>query len=96
MHFIVTLLVCIRSYLRYSFKFRILIIRTLYVDVSSDVRIRGYFLKPKRSASRKVWGNSVLGLIGAGVASALQVRVSVMLLTVGNVKVRLSDVVKWS
>ena len=45
------LLVCSRSYLqsvlRYKYLILISIIRTLYISVSKDVRIRGYFEKPK-------------------------------------------------
>jgi hypothetical protein len=45
------LLVCIRYYLKLVLKheFAILmpVIRTLYISVSKNVRIRGYFTKPK-------------------------------------------------
>jgi hypothetical protein len=60
-----TLLACIRSYiksvLRYKFQFRIPNIRTLYIYVSKDVRIRSYFSKPKGVREQKRLGNTVPG-----------------------------------
>jgi hypothetical protein len=32
--------------------------RTLYIYVSKDVKIRGYFSKPKGFRQRKCWGNA--------------------------------------
>jgi hypothetical protein len=50
---------CTRSYikslLRYNFKYWLRIIRTHYIYASKDVRIRGYFSKPKGFREQKVW-----------------------------------------
>jgi len=64
------LLVCIRGYLIsvLGFKFLILhIIRALYIYVNKDVRIRGYFSKPKGLREQKSLGN--IGLYGYNIIS---------------------------
>jgi hypothetical protein len=56
------LLVCIRSYLKSLLRYKFLILDTyhqeLYIYVSKDVRIRGYFSKPKGISEQKSLGNA--------------------------------------
>jgi len=57
------LLECIRSYLKSVLRYKYLILDTyhqdiLYIYVSKDVRIRGYFSKAKKVCEKKSLGNS--------------------------------------
>ena len=51
---------CLKSVLRYKFISLVPIIRTRYIDVSKDVRIRGYFSKPKGVREKKSLENNAL------------------------------------
>ena len=59
---LVCISVCLKSVLRYNFfLFWMPIIRTLCIEANNDVRIRGYFSKPKGVREEKSMGNTALG-----------------------------------